>query len=710
MSDIYVPQSNNWEAEKAKILREAKDQAWAGIPKTASFMMKEQDPYPSPYLNLSDYQIPRTMVEIFKWCRYFYKFDSLVGGAVNALARFPVTDVILDDMEALPAGWDPKKDSPTLELYKQVFEDIKVYDELVKIGIDYWLYGNCFVFGEFTDFSDDPMVPDLRWKHIFRLDPSKITIDIDPLTQEKTYKWDVPFRIKRIVREKRPKAKFDAIPNVIKKAVKENKAVVLNSKNVYHFSREGESGDGSVWGTPLVLNVMKQLAYRNLLRQAQEAIAREHIVPFRVYYLEPSERMDPQANWSNVAAAFGKQLEQAAKDPNYKVVSPVPVNVLNLGGQGRALLLTPEIDQLQAEILAGMGVPREFIFGGVSYSAASISLRTLENQFINYRLLLTDFLNNFIIRRMAEVRGEWRGAMDNVYLVTAKLADLKMQDDVQQKQLIINLNAANKVSDEYMYHMLGMDPAKMKVQLDIEIFERMERERRMQLFQLETDFIMQQTQLQYQAQLQMMVGAPVQTAPGGNGMVAQAQVVPMAPPPEKDVKEKPQKDESTGGTKKVVKEVTKETTKDGKVREITKETTSNGISKEDKKEEKKAFYLGGLESRDVLSPVEQLNIDAIARRIANLNYEDRGLILDKVSSGVKVHLTRSLEKMGVSNPNTISASGNRNVLLGSMTEVDKMQYLKRETENTAQKSNLHNAAVAAQPNPIALPPRRKNLV
>lgn len=684
MSDLYIPTSSNWETEKNKILKEARDTAWKGLPKTASVYMKDQDPYPSPYLNLSDYQIPRNMRDVFKWCRYFYKFDSLIGGAVNALARFPVTDIILEDMENLPKGWDPKKDSPTLSMYQQTFKDLKLADELLKIGIDYWLYGNCFIFGEFEDKSLEPETgTDLRWSRMFRLDPSKVTIDLDPLTQEKTYKWEVPPKIKRIVREKKPLDKFNSIPDIIKQAVKENKAVVLNSNNVYHFAREGESGDGSVWGTPLILNVMKQLAYRNLLRQAQEAIAREHIVPFRVYYLEPTERMDPMANWNNVASSFGSQLEQAAKDPNYKVVSPVPVNVLNLGGQGRALMLTPEIDQLQSEILAGMGVPREFIFGGVSYSAASISLRTLENQFITYRSLIIDFINNFVIKRMAEVRGEWFSEDDNIFLINAKLADLKMQDDIQQKQMVINLNAANKASDEYMYNMMGIDPDKMKTQLEIEIFERMERERRMQMYQLETNFMVQQYQLQsnlqlqaYQAQLMKHMGMDPEAA------ARQEQ--------EEQEKEKAQ------GSNKVVVEVKGATAKKEPAKKKSDKT-------QDKKPQKKAFLVDSSFEKVAGLNYSDTYLEFLASKIASLSEESQKDVIQKLSLPMKEAL---MTKMATSNPNTVGNSASRNIKLGNMPEIEKMEAIKQESENMVQEHSEYTTSVAMLPVPEKLPQRR----
>lgn len=697
MQDIYVP-TDSWEIEKQKILKDAKTAALQ-IPKTASVYMKEQDPYPSPYLNLSDYQLPRTMVEIFKWCRYFYKFDSLIGGAVNSLARFPVTDIIFSDMEALPPDWDQNKDSPNLEIYKQVFEDLKIQEELIKIGIDYWLYGNCFIFGELEEMSPDPeSYSDIRWARLFRLDPSRVIIDIDPLTQEKTYKWEVPAKIRRIVREKKPKEKFDAIPDMIKKAVKENKSVVLNSKNIYHFSREGESGDGSVWGTPLILNVMKQIAYRNLLRQAQEAIAREHVVPFRIYYLNPTDRMDPQANWNNTAAAFASQLEKAARDPNYKIVSPVPVDVLNMGGQGRALMLTAEIDQLQAEILAGMGVPREFIFGGVSYSAASISLRTLENQFITYRLLLIDFLNNFVIRRMAEARGEWLSPMDDIYLVTVNLADLKMQDDVQQKQMMINLNAANKVSDEYMYNMFGIDHDKMKAQLEIEIFERMERERRMQLYQLETNFLMQQYQMQYQMQLQIMQqnmyaqsgmnAFPAEEQQGAEGGRQQEQAEQeQAGAPAAGTQAQPQERNPKAPHKEQKKEV-----------EEYNKAAATYL-------EMPLIKLGSAQPVMHADIAQQLFLNKIVEKIASLPEEDAKDLLSKVSSTTRQLLNRHMEKLG-GNPHTVGASGARNIALSNMTELERVEALKTELPTLAQDSAENIQEAAMLPVPEQRPQRR----
>jgi hypothetical protein len=489
--------------QKEQILSEAKEEA-KGMIKVANFRGNTQDPYPSPFLNLSDTKIPETSQEIFRWCKYFYMFDPLVAGAINALAVFPITEVYLEDVKDKKG----RDDSDTLKTYNRVIhKTLNIHKLLIEIGIDYYLYGNCFVFGE---MYTNPATGQKEWKHMVRLDPSKITIDYNPATQEKIYKWEIPYGIARIVRTKKPKAEYDKIPEMIKKAVIDKKSVILNPNNVYHFSRATDSlGDNQVWGTPVVANVLKLLMYRNTLRQAQEAIAREHIVPMRIYYLQKTDDFNPEADWNKVANDFAQELMKSVRDPNYKVVSPVPVNMLSVGGQGRALLLTPEIQQVQEEILAGMNVPREFIFGGISYSGSSISLKILENNFITYRVLLKDFIQNFVIRRMAQARKEWVNENDDDQLVTAKMTDLKMQDDVQQKQLIIQLNGAGKCSDEFMWKTIGIDPEKMREEIEREALTAVELESKVlmkkmecQMNEMELQLKLQQKQVEMNAALQ----------------------------------------------------------------------------------------------------------------------------------------------------------------------------------------------------------------
>lgn len=489
------------EEKRSKIINSELEKAMTepAQEKIASAYASAPTRYPSPFLNLSDMHLPQSTTEVFKWCKYYYTFDPLISGAVNALATFPVTEVLLEDNDADDNG----DKSETFKLYERIlFKNLNIYKLLIEIGIDYHLYGNCFVMGEMTGKTRG----EKEWSNIMRLDPSKMKIDYNPTTGEKTFRWDVPDKIKQIVRSRKPEKEYAKIPDLIKQAVLKNKTIVLNNDNIYHFSRATDSmGDSSVWGVPIVANVLKLLMYRNVLRQAQEAIAREHIVPMRIFYLDRTNSVNPHADFNKVAAELSAEIQKSVRDPNYKVVSPLPVNVINVGGDGRSLLLTPEIEQIQSEILAGMNVPREFIFGGVSYSGSSISLRILENQFITYRLLLRDFIQNFIIKKMAVARGEFN-AEDDFDILNVKLSDLKMQDDVQQKQLVIQLNSAGKCSNDYMWKAMSIDSGKMKEAIEREALEAVALEGKVKLAQLQTELASMDAQLQLQMkQMQMQM-------------------------------------------------------------------------------------------------------------------------------------------------------------------------------------------------------------
>lgn len=488
--------------EKQKAVEEA-----SGFTKTASYLggSNYQQPYPTPFLNLSDMQIPQTTIEILKWCKYFYTFDPLISGAINALATFPVSEIHLESCES-KTNSDQEEE---IALYNRIFhKTLDIYKLTIEIGIDYFLYGNCIVFGE---MYTNPATKEKEWRRMMRLDPSKVIIDYNPATGEKRYKWQVPNKIRNIVMRKKPVDEYEKIPQVIKDAVVGNKAVILNPENVYHFSRATDSmGDNNIWGTPIVANVLKLLMYRNTLRQAQEAIAKEHIVPMRLFYLESNQNYSANHDWSAVAGNLAKEIMKSTRDPNYKVVSPVPVNMLSVGGNGRSLLLTPEIEQVQGEILAGMNVPREFIFGGVSYSGSSISLKILENQFITYRLLLKDFYQNFIIKSMEKARGEWTCDDDDKNMVTVRMLELKMQDDVQQKQIILQMNSAGKCSNDLLWKTMGIDAEKMTLAIEKEAQEAIELKTKTQKAQMESELELMDLQekleikrLEMQARIQL---------------------------------------------------------------------------------------------------------------------------------------------------------------------------------------------------------------
>ncbi|MBC8436847.1 hypothetical protein H8D85_00835 [bacterium] len=104
---------------------------------------------------------------------------------------------------------------------------------------------------------------------------------------------------------------------------------------------------------------------------------------------------------------------------------------------------------LEEEIINSLGVPVEFVKGNSSWTGSSVSLRIIENHFLTYRELLLDFVNFFLVPKISSYL--------NYPEVEVSFRKLKMADDVQAKQGMMNLNNMGKLSDATLLDEYGLD-------------------------------------------------------------------------------------------------------------------------------------------------------------------------------------------------------------------------------------------------------------
>jgi hypothetical protein len=97
---------------------------------------------------------------------------------------------------------------------------------------------------------------------------------------------------------------------------------------------------------------------------------------------------------------------------------------------------------------------------------------------------------------MAKFRGEWVNQSDDDFLIKVSMSEMKMQDDAQQKQVILQLNSTGKCSDEYMLNAFGIDPAKMAETIQAEKIKQIERDTEIQLATIKAQAKLQKAQMQ----------------------------------------------------------------------------------------------------------------------------------------------------------------------------------------------------------------------
>lgn len=439
--------------------------------------------YPSPFFDIAGTYFPETPKALFRYCRYYYYTIGVIGAAVDIHAAYPVTDIVIDtDDKDLKKRWD--------QILNQRF---KIKSFLVEAGKDYVCYGNSFIsiyipFNrflvcpkcgekhpvdtipyEFKQYSfqgecpkckahvryqvqDDP-IKNLNEVNLVRWNPENIDIEFNPITGQSRYKYAIPNEIKNLIRMGRRHV-IETMPMPFLEAVRDNLPIVFNSKNIYHLKRPSLAEKNQGWGEPAMTRNLKDLYYLQILKKAREQIAQQHIVPLWVIFPQPSGELNPyeHLNLAEWRGRIEEEIKKWRQDPNYIPILPMPVGFQFIGGSFKNLDTTPETQNLLLNILAGMNMPQEFVYGGMQYSGTSFSIRLLSNLWNSYRDQLNEFLNGFFIPTIAD--------QFSIKEVETHFTDLRMADDVQKKQVLLALNQQNKLSTATLLSEFSLDAEK----------------------------------------------------------------------------------------------------------------------------------------------------------------------------------------------------------------------------------------------------------
>jgi hypothetical protein len=565
--------------------------------------------------------MPPTVKELLKWCAYFFYTDPLIGSVVYKVAEYPITDFIYNS-----------EDEHVRKKWKDVLEEnLNIKPFLIEIGLDFFTFGNAFIsinlpFKRLIKCPNCKHQEDIKevkyrfksWEfhykcpnckeevigktkdvpvkspqdiNFIRWDPKNIEIEYNPLTGKSRYRYRPPNKIRRAIMQGKPEILND-IPWIFIKAVKSNKDIILSPRNLFHFKRPTLAEQDQGWGKPLILHSMKRLFYLYVLRRAQEAIALQRILPLEFIFPQPNASQDPYShvNLNVWSSRIQEEIRKWRTDPNYISCVPVPLGFERLGGDGRALMLGPEIEIANKEITGGMGVPLEFVFGGLSWSGSSVSLRTLENHFLMYRRLLMRFLN-FVKGHLVVHLG--------LPECELKFTEFKMADDIQRKQLVMQLNAAQKISNKTLLTELGFDFEKEQETIRKEVDKMMELQEIQMKAQakaqgeaqiLSVKYQMQAQEAQAKAQQQMQEEQQQEMTPEQQQQAAMEQQQQGQAPAEQQQQQAP--DVQAGGAE----------------REMAQQAIAQGMAPQQERKKGEPSGKGG--------KVVEFDVDAIAKRWA----------------------------------------------------------------------------------------------
>ena len=469
--------------------------ATGGGSRRVKFSLSDSDiSYDNPFLDMTSTYLPTSIKKMFRIIATYLFGDSLISTIIIKLSEYPITKLIYE-------GWDTsiKTTHPPEKIWKDILEKhIDVRKQLIISGANYYGYGNSYISvhfpfqrkikclkcdseipvgnmrkikyvknryngkcircgyeGDFTFF--DRLVKDFKKIRIIHWDIANIDVKFNNITGESFYYYTIPSNIKSAV----AKGDLDIInttPKDVLEAIKQSKRLKLNQNNLFHLKREHVSylyPSERGYGIPAVLPVIKSIFHNQILKKGNEMIAFEYIVPLRVLFPMQQGEISPHVNmdmrlWKQ---KVDDAIKEWRKDKNKIMTVPQPVGVVKLGGEARALMVTQEIKLTEDDIIVGMGMIPEIIRGGASWSGSNVSLRVIENSFLNHRSDMKRVLD-FVINQIS--------TKYDIPEIEVRFSDFKMADDLQKKQLLMSAGSGppgeNYISKETVIRELGFDP------------------------------------------------------------------------------------------------------------------------------------------------------------------------------------------------------------------------------------------------------------
>lgn len=434
----------------------------------------------NPWFTIANQFTPRNLHDVIRWARYIILQSPTTSEVVRKHSTYPITDF----------KYDTHKDS-LRERYKVILKSLRLKEVLQNVGFEYYTLGNSFIsvyfpiqrsiicptcgtshsakkanFATFSQYEyrgtcpvcnnkvtfkrEDTKSTNVDDMNIIQWTPEHLVINNNPITGEKEFYYKIPNVVKQKI-QKGDRLFVDTIPWGFVEATRYNQDFKFDKGQLFHLQNMTTGGTVEGISVPPLLSLFSLVFYQATLRKANEAIAQDYLTPLRVIFPQAqTANSDPVISMSmrNFVANMEGALKKHKQDKNHIVISPTPVGYSPIGGEGRNLLVSQEIQQAEETILLSLGVSKELLSGTTNWTSSSVGLRMLENMLFSYTSRLQELID-WIVKKVA-------GYLDLEY-IDISLLPFKLYDDDTNKQILLQLSQLGKASETTLFNSLGLD-------------------------------------------------------------------------------------------------------------------------------------------------------------------------------------------------------------------------------------------------------------
>lgn len=442
---------------------------------------RRYQPFSNPFFDQASTYTPGSIKDLFGFCRFYFLTHGIINTVITKASEYPVTDLIIQHRDAgVRRRWE--------ELMNGVL-NYRVHQ--YEINLDLNVYGNAFVslsfpftkylYCESCGKDHNALRSRSSWhytNHRFRLtcsscgntgfaksqdqyskNASEIGLvrwnpeNVHIFHNESTGRLDYALDVSAVFRSEIMMGRKDLVattPDIFLEVIKTKRQLVFDPHQVFHLRRPGLSTMSRGWGIPMLMPVLKDAFYVQVMRKAQEAVLLTHLVPQVFLFPTPATAgADPfstidLANWRD---HIRRELARQRMDPSYYGILPFPLGHQVIGENGRSLLLMPEIQQANETIIAGMGFPVDLVMGHGTYAGSSVSMRMLENFFLS-NVLGHKRLLDWVMKRIS--------AYINLPMAEGRFKPFRMADDLQRQALMLQLHSVGEVSSSTLLSYMDL--------------------------------------------------------------------------------------------------------------------------------------------------------------------------------------------------------------------------------------------------------------
>lgn len=450
--------------------------------------------YEHPFLDMTSTMLPKSIKGMIKFICTFILSDGFLNQCITKLSEYPITDLVFTDVEKVGLS----KDNTEITWKNILIKQLKLKQTMHQIGMDYHAYGNSIVSINFPfrrivickecDYKTTPEsvreisfkayeyegycpkceqktkfnYEDIPTKEIKKLrfihwDLPLIEIKYNNTTGEHFYYYTPPLNIIKAINN----GDLDIVNSTRKEfieIIRKGTTLKLENETIIHFKKPSPQHlifDEKGWGVPQTMVVMKDVFHNKILKKGNEMIAFDHIVPWRILYPIGSGDITPHGsiNLSGWKTKVEEEVRKFRMDQNYTSIMPLPIGYINVGGDAKLLLTTQEIKAGEDTIITGLGIIPEIMRGGASWSGSNVSLRIVENSFLNWRATMQDFID-IVVETCANYF--------NIPVISVTMSKFKMADEMSKIALMANLAGAPPadriISKTTVIEEVGLDP------------------------------------------------------------------------------------------------------------------------------------------------------------------------------------------------------------------------------------------------------------